>query len=420
MTRHTDLSGPWTLRQDGGGVAVPLALPGDAHSALAAAGVIPEPYEGRNEYDVRWVAGADWTASRIFDLPDAAADGWVLEADGLDTLADVEINGESVLRADNAFRRWRAAVRGGLLREAGNEIAIRFPSALAEADRRQAAQPFRVPYSEGNCPLPNGNMLRKPQCDFGWDWNVALAPFGLWGSIRLVRAPRALPGAVTVRQEHAAGRVTLHVTVSAERMTENTDPVPFSVTFGGETREGLLDHATGDRSAASFTVEDPALWWPAGWGAQPLHDLVTVVDGHEERRRIGLRTVELVSEPDAAGRSFGLRVNGRDLFCKGANWIPADALHGRITREGVRDLLQSAVDANMNMLRVWGGGRYEPDWFYDLCDEMGLLVWQDAMFACHLYPADDAFLWASGARSMSRQPASSTTPVSRSGAATTS
>ena len=390
MTDEIDLSGSWTLMETGGAAEVHCPLPGDAITALAAAGVIPEPYGGRNEYDCRWVAERDWEMRRTFDAVPRA--GWVLEADGLDTVAEVAVNGETVLKADNAFRRWRVRLPDGLVRETGNEVAIRFPSALAEANRRQAAQPFPVPYHEENCPLPNGNMLRKPQCDFGWDWNVALAPFGVWDGIRLVHAPLALPGAVTMRQEHEPGRVTLHVTVAAERTTKATGAIPFSVTFGGETREGMLEHETGDRSAVSFTVEDPALWWPVGWGDQPLHDLVTSVDGREERRRIGLRTVELVSEPDVAGRSFKLRVNGRDLFCKGANWIPADALSGRITREGVRDLLQSAADANMNTIRVWGGGRYEPDWFYDLCDEMGLLVWQDAMFACHLYPSDEGFL----------------------------
>ncbi len=136
----------------------------------------------------------------------------------------------------------------------------------------------------------------------------------------------------------------------------------------------------------------PNLWWPAGLGAQPLHDLTVTLGREIQTRRIGLRDIALDTSPDAAGSRFAFRVNGREVFAKGANWIPADALAGRITRDAVRDLLQSAVDAHMNMIRVWGGGRYEPGWFYDLCDEMGLMVWQDFMFACHIYPASDAFL----------------------------
>ena len=166
MTDEIDLSGSWTLMETGGAAEVHCPLPGDAITALAAAGVIPEPYGGRNEYDCRWVAERDWEMRRTFDAVPGA--GWVLEADGLDTVAEVAVNGETVLKADNAFRRWRVRLPDGLVRETGNEVAIRFPSALAEANRRQAAQPFPVPYHEENCPLPNGNMLRKPQCDFGW------------------------------------------------------------------------------------------------------------------------------------------------------------------------------------------------------------------------------------------------------------
>ncbi|MGL5010831.1 MAG: glycoside hydrolase family 2 protein, partial [Paracoccaceae bacterium] len=134
------------------------------------------------------------------------------------------------------------------------------------------------------------------------------------------------------------------------------------------------------------------MWWPAGLGPQRLHTLTISAGDVTTTRQIGLRDLALVSAPDAAGRSFGFTCNGHPVFARGANWIPADALHGRITQAGVRDLLQSAVDANMNMIRVWGGGRYEPDWFYDICDELGLMVWQDFMFACHLYPSTPAFL----------------------------
>ncbi len=141
-----------------------------------------------------------------------------------------------------------------------------------------------------------------------------------------------------------------------------------------------------------MVIRDPVLWWPAGQGAQVLHELVLTGGGARAVKRIGLRDMKLVSQPDAAGRSFGVRVNGRAVFAKGANWIPADALFGQIAVEGVRGLLQSAVDANMNMIRIWGGGRYEPDWFYDFCDELGLMIWQDFMFACHLYPSTPEFL----------------------------
>lgn len=377
----TDLSGLWTLSQEGGEVSVPMTVPGDGISALHDAGVVPDPYFGRNEYDLRWVAEADWRLARVFQHPGGAAD---LVIEGLDTLAEVRLNGVPVLKAANAFRRWRVDVSGHL-RAGGNEIEIRFPSALAEAARRQAAQPFFVPYAAQNCPLPHGNMLRKPACDFGWDWNIALAPFGLWGRIALdARGPRISD--VLVGQRHKGGRVTVDLTVLTDLVSEGEE---VHANICGVTGKGKV---TGGAARVSLTIENPALWWPAGLGAQALHDLVVTCGAVRATRRIGLRDLQLRAEADAAGRAFGFVVNGHPVFARGANWIPADALSGRITPEGVRDLLHSAVAANMNMIRVWGGGRYEPDWFYDLCDELGLMVWQDFMFACNLYPSTPDFL----------------------------
>jgi beta-mannosidase len=237
-----------------------------------------------------------------------------------------------------------------------------------------------VPYHKPNCPIPNGNTLRKPQCDFGWDWNIALAPFGVYGAIGFETPGPRLSGLV-VEQTHGPGWA--EVTVAAHV------PVAAEMTLAGQV---IRAESVAGVARATFRLTDPALWWPAGLGAQTLHDLTLCFGGVTETRRIGLRRLDLVTEPDAAGLGFTFRVNGHDTFARGANWIPADALAGRISREAVRDLLQSAVDANMNMIRVWGGGRYEPDWFYDLCDELGLMVWQDFMFACHLYPSTPAFL----------------------------
>jgi beta-mannosidase len=372
-----DLGGVWTLSDESGQYRVAMRLPGDGISALHQAGVIPDPYHGRNEYGLRWICERDWTVTRDFSHDGGAAD---LCLEGLDTLATVTLNGAEVLRAANAHRRWRVEVSGAL--KAGrNEIALTFHAAPQAAAAAQAGLPFPVPYHQPNCPIPNGNMLRKPQCDFGWDWNIALAPFGVWGGIRLEpKAPRIRD--VIVTQSHVPGlaRVSLEVHAEGEDVSASLCGImKYANIVSGVARLELV-------------IPNPELWWPAGQGAQVLHDLTLTMGDVTETRRIGLRDLKLISETDAAGRSFGFRVNGRGVFAKGANWIPADALYGRISRESVRDLLQSAVDAHMNMIRVWGGGRYEPDWFYDLCDEMGLMVWQDFMFACHLYPSTPGFL----------------------------
>ncbi|MFN7225521.1 MAG: beta-mannosidase, partial [Paracoccaceae bacterium] len=262
-----------------------------------------------------------------------------------------------------------------------NQIEITFRSVVQEGAARQAAQPFPIPYHAPNCPIPNGNMLRKPQCDFGWDWNIALPTFGIWGRVGLDRAGQRI-GDIVIDQRHEAGAVDVILRIE-------TGAGDATASLCGVTATAP---ATGGIATLTLHIPNPDLWWPAGQGAQTLHALTVTSGSATASRRIGLRDLKLISAPDGAGRSFGFQVNGRPVFAKGANWVPADALHGRISPDAVRGLLQSAKDANMNMIRVWGGGRYEPDWFYDICDELGLMVWQDFMFACHLYPSTPDFL----------------------------
>jgi beta-mannosidase len=373
-----DLAGGWTLSDESGAYVVPFDLPGDGVTALHRAGVIPDPYHGRNEYDVRWVSERDWVARRDFTHDGSAA---ALVVEGLDTVAEVRLNGQLVLTAANVHRRWRVDVSGAL-KPGANTIEILFQSPVREAAARAARLPFPIPYQQVNGPIPHANMLRKQQCDFGWDWNIALGIFGVSGGIRLEPiGPRI--GDIVVTQVHGSGLAEVTLAIHAEGLDDVTASL-CGVTGSAPVRHGV--------ARLTLAIPDPQLWWPVGLGRQVLHELQVTGQGARATRRIGLRDMRLVSEPDAAGRSFGVEVNGRPVFARGANWIPADALFGRITVEGVRGLLQSAVDANMNMIRIWGGGRYEPDWFYDLCDELGLMVWQDFMFACHLYPSTPEFL----------------------------
>jgi len=376
-----DITGRWALSDSDGGHACDIVLPGDVITALHAAGLIADPYFGRNEYDLRWICARDWVLRRTVMLDATDVD---LVIAGVDTVATVRLNGTDVLRCDNAFRAWRADL-SGVARLGENVVEITLHAATAAADAAQAAQPFPIPYAALNCPIPNGNMLRKPACDFGWDWNIALAPMGVLGQIAIV--PRAAPriDRIAVAQDHGDGAVSLTVTA----WLTHAQGHPFEITFAGQSLRGTVDE---EAIAVIFEVENPALWWPAGLGPQTLHDLTVTVGPATATRRIGLREIDLVTQPDAAGLGFTFRVNGHDVFAKGANWIPADALPGRITPQATRDLLQSAVEAHMNMIRVWGGGRYEPDSFYDACDELGLMVWQDFMFACNLYPSTPGFI----------------------------
>ena len=392
MTENTiNLHGDWQLARADGAYACTYPVPGDVHSALIAAGHIPHPYKGKNELDVRWVADEVWVARRVFHLDAVEHGEYHLDIDYLDTIADVSVNGVHVLHAENCFRRYRPGVTTAL--KAGeNVVEVTFQSNTKAANEKQAAQPFFIPYSVDNNPIPNGNMLRKPQCHFGWDWNLAIVPFGLCGRIDLKHVTDVQIYDLKIRQTHNEDEsVEVHVDVfwSCERGSS----VGVQVSIGGvqESSVQIAEDAF-DLCSFTFNIPQPKLWWPAGQGEQYLYDLEVRCGDQVEHRRIGLRTIELMSNKDETGSRFALKVNGHEIFCKGANWIPADALPSNASPELTRKLLQAAKDANMNMIRVWGGGYYEKDFFYDICDELGLLVWQDFMFSCSLYPSTEAFL----------------------------
>jgi beta-mannosidase len=385
-----DLSGQWQIRSADGKHKADYPVPGDVHSALIAAGIIPDPYIGRNEYDVRWVAEQDWIASREFVWEGEGA--WNLNVDYLDTLAEIRINGQSVLKADNCFRRYQPDVSRALKR-GRNTIEIRFFSNVKEAAKRQKAHPYFVPYSVNNSPIPDTNFLRKPSCHAGWDWNLAIMPFGAYGEIELRRAAGARIEYITAYQiHHKNGSITLQVMAELFADSASTN-VNFSLQFAGKKIARRLEIESGTwKVQETIELAEPKLWWPAGSGEQHLYELKIQCGDQIETRMIGLRQVDLITSKDEVGARFAFKVNGKEIFCRGANWIPADALPSRATPELTRKLLQAAVDGNMNMIRIWGGGYYEQAWFYDLCDELGLMVWQDFQFACNLYPADQKFL----------------------------
>jgi len=391
QTTQIDLGGTWSLVSEGQRPGLTISIPGDVHSALEGQGVIPDPYFGANEARVQWVAHQDWTIARSFALDDTDLGGsWYLDLDYVDTVATVRVNGEMVLEADNYFRRYRPDVTSYL--QAGeNTIEVVLHSPVRAGKEVYDRQPFEIPWSK-NCPIPYGNMLRKPACDFGWDWNIALAPMGLNGTVKLRKLAPARIEHVTVKQMHlTSGDVELDVAVTL--YAEAACELPIDFVLDGERMHLDCRAGAGETIVHHiFAIEQPRLWWPAGSGEQSVYMIDVIIPGDHVRRQVGIRRVELLTDPDAAGNRFAFRINGREIFCKGANWIPADALYSRTSPDKTEALLRSAVEANMNMIRIWGGGRYEEDWFYDLCDRLGLMVWQDFMFACNLYPCADDYL----------------------------
>lgn len=379
---------------------VPLSVPGDVHSALLAAGKITDPYWRDTETSLDWVHQSEWIANTYFALHELPAGMWTLSFDSIDCVAEVSLNGHLLGRCDNQFIRWDFDV-GCRLQKGNNELQVKFLSNTAEALRRASESAWPVPYIEWNNRLAYFNFLRKTQCHAGWDWNIALSPLGLYGDIRLQCVDIARIEDILIRQDHADGRVTVHTTLYHKALSPGE--VPVQLHCDGRTVSQILKVFPGKGSLTlSIDIEDPQLWWPVGYGTQSLYELGICFGDERRQMRIGLRSIELLNDADEVGRRFALCINGREIFMRGANWIPADALPGKGSPELVEDLLQSALEANMNMLRVWGGGQYEADWFYEKCSEKGLLIWQDFMFSCNLYPAADP-VWLQSVRTEARQ-----------------
>jgi len=382
---------PWHFREADTGKWLPARVPGCVHRDLIRNGRIPDPFWGTNELGQQWIEGRDWEYRAVFSVPEGflSEEDVDLVAEGLDTVAEVFLNGTKVLESENMFHSHRVPVRARL-RTGRNEIVARFGSAMAYIrSRRPEHQP-----REFNDPVGRSQVIRKEQCQFGWDWAPRLVTCGIWRDIRLEAWSGNRLAGVRIEQIHApGGAVSLRVHPDTARAGA---PCTFrcAVTLLGTE----VAAATGPAGLV-LPIPEPALWWPRDHGHQPLYMVaVELLDGaggavlDSTTRRIGLRTVSLERKPDAWGESFHFLVNGRPIFAKGANWIPAHSFVAGLAREDYARELRSAAEAHMNMVRVWGGGIYESEDFYDLCDELGLLVWQDFMFACTIYPGDRAFL----------------------------
>lgn len=389
------LDGVFRLINEEHEISTNINLPGDVHSALIDAGKIPDPYFGTNEQDVNWVNHAQWTVERTFTASqDMVSDYLTLTLNEVDCIATILLNGQVLGRVDNQFIRHDFDVTGKI-QLGENSLRIEFDVARHVAKARADAHPFKIPFTKNY--QTNGlegvhmNFIRKPACHAGWDWGICLMPTGVYGAITLRQSPLARLDSVQVEQTHSNESCVLEIATHVFAFAEGD--VELSHTIDGQTIGGRHHVMQGDNLIThSVTIENPDLWWPAGQGAQPLYDLETNLGGEVQSRKVGLRLLNWIVEKDEIDHAFKCKVNGRDITMMGANWIPADALPSRITPKVVRDLLESCVAANMNMIRVWGGGQYEPDYFYELCDELGILIWQDFMFSCMPYPSDTAFL----------------------------
>jgi beta-mannosidase len=389
------LSGHWQFRQAGSNDWLSGRAPGGVHTDLLALGAIPDPFVGDNEKRVQWVAETDWEYCRTFPADAAllAAERVLLVCDGLDTLATVTLNGQVLGKTDNMFRRYEWDVKP-LLAEGENRLSVAFDSPVRHATEKQAARPM-AGVSQA---IPGGPHLRKAPCQWGWDWGPMLPPVGIWKDIRLEGRDTARLSDVHLRQQHASGQVTVSAKVTVEQWSAAGLSVALTITGPDGAPDGAVfeANATAEDGAATVQVAipNPQLWWPNGYGSQSLYDVqVTLTAGETVLDaavyRIGLRTIELRQQPDEWGKSWQFVVNGVPIFAKGSNWIPADSFPTRISDAYLEGLIRSAAESHQNMLRVWGGGLYEEERFYDLCERYGVLVWQEFMFSCSIYPLDE-------------------------------
>ena len=379
---------------------IDVRVPGEIHIDLMRAGRMPEPLVSTNAPRCRWPEKRSWWFRTFFDVPQAflGHERQELVFEGIDLFGQVFVNGELLGEAVNAFVPAVFDVRGKL-RAKRNEVVVRVTCGAELAPSDDQPKPIRRRVYGNRNSFPGVAHLRKPQFSYGWDWVDALPNIGLWRPVGL----RAYSGVVLddIRLDTvvARRRVYLDTTVTLDNLhpwSERPCRLELSIKppSGRIIRHIWQNGAQAGLSRVHARIEVPGakLWWPNGIGEQPLYDVtVRVLTGRREsdRRqlRIGLRTVDIDRSPLAGGGSrFCIRVNGKDVFCKGGNWVPADGIIARVTEAKYRRLVSEAVAANLNMLRVWGGGVYESPAFYKACDEAGILVWQDFMFACAQYP----------------------------------
>ena len=367
-----DLAGTWKLvKADDAKVTCPIAVPGGVHTALLKAGLMKDAFWGQNEKDMQWVGKSDWNISREFEVSKdlLAKKEIVLRLEDCDAFATIFVNGQKVGETTDRFQRYTFDVKP-FLKAGVNTIEGRFRSPETEADKRRAAKGREFPMSNIMW-AKNQAFVRKAACHAGWDWGPAVQVTGFCGTTKLIATDGPRVEYVYSTQDFNDSFTHCTLTVTAE----------------------LSD---GSKVEKKFEIDNPPLWWPNGAGEQKFYTAEFDVNGEKIVKKIGLRKVEVLNEKTVTNGkeelSLVFRVNGRRIFMKGANWIPCSAYENEQTPARYRDLLESAKTANMNMIRLWGGGQYEKDVFYNTCDELGIMIWHDMMCSCAVYPGDDAFL----------------------------
>lgn len=384
----------WKMRPTDSDEWTDARVPGSVLVDLIACKRIDDPFWRTNEYAARDLFYKDYEYRTKFSVTEdlLSHDSVKLVCEGLDTLAEIHINGKFLARTDNMFRTWRFDIKNNIA-PGENEISIIFFSPLKYVEKAMAevrGTRDEVNFCADGC-IPGTNFIRKAHCMFGWDWGPQLPDAGIWKDIYLEAYDKARISDVLINQHHKENEVDLEVnlTVDAQGQFKSSRVVLELTSPDGSVLSSEITDVSEELKSV-INVKNPWLWWPNGYGKQPLYRLSVMLYADDElcdvlTYRIGLRTVTVSTEKDKWGNEFCFVVNGIKIFAMGANYIPQDSILSRVSRESTEKLIRSCVEANFNCLRVWGGGYYPEDYFFDLCDEYGILVWQDLMFACNVY-----------------------------------
>ena len=393
----------WQFRQQGVGDWLPAQVPGTVHTDLLENGEIPDPYYGAHQQELQWIDKVDWEYRCRFDAVEAVKRQNIrLTFDGIDCFADIYLNGTHLASTDNMFRTWTYDVKP-LLRARDNELHVVLHSPVMKGLSNLTRYGVRLRANNDLSDLggigPNKVSIytRKSGYQYGWDLTPRYVTSGIWRPVRLESWDDSrIDDLYVYTKDIRKNRAFLGIALNTEQ--DVSGDYTFLYRIDGKTvhRENRTLNQGMNTIETTLEVASPRLWYPRGMGDPALYDIEVVLEKEDRivatrAVKTGIRTTRLQYHPDEQGRCFYLEINGKPIFCKGSNWVPGDSFLPRFNRQQLQHAVQSAADANMNMLRVWGGGIYEDDYFYALCDSLGILVWQDFIFACNMYPGGKRF-----------------------------
>ncbi|PCI96259.1 MAG: beta-mannosidase [Flavobacteriales bacterium] len=395
-TLPIEINGAWEFYHDETKQWYPATVPGVIHTDLIANDLIENPYWENNEQQLQWIENIDWKYRKTFTVTaeQLIDDNIEIEFEGLDTYATILLNGKHIISSNNMFREWKTSIKE-ILKVGENVLEVQFISPINYNKEKIENYPYSLPSGCENGETRVSSFTRKAAYHFGWDWAPRFVTCGIWKSIKVnswndARITDIYCTTKSISENEAV--ITAQITIESSKKEEKQYFLDVNDDKLTKTIKKGLNYINYE-----FKVQDPKLWWCNGMGEAHLNDLHIELY-HEDKLidqqdiRYGIRTIELVNEKDSIGTNFYFKLNGKPVFMKGANYIPQDMFLPRVTEQQYKKIIENVQYANMNMLRVWGGGIYEQDIFYDLCDEYGILVWQDFMFAGSMYPVDSAFL----------------------------